>query len=93
MFYCLGTYSARERKITLYDKRIKAMARQLKCKYSALEDAVLVHEVAHALIHLGIRKDFKIRKGPRLLKSPDRKNDGIGPYLHEQFAQIPAYKA
>lgn len=69
------------------------MARQLKCKYSALEDAVLAHEVAHALIHLGIRKDFKIRKGPRLLKSPDRKNDGIGPYSHEQFAQIPAYKA
>ena len=52
VFYCLGTYSARERKITLYDKRIKATARQLKCKYSALEDAVLAHEVAHALIHL-----------------------------------------
>lgn len=87
----LGTYSPLERKITLYDKRIKAMANQLKCKYSALEDIVFAHEVAHALIHLGIRKDSKIRKGPKLLKSLDRINKGIDPYLHEQFAEILAY--
>ena len=91
VFDCLGKYFPRERKITLYDKMIKATARQLKCKYSALEDVVFAHEVAHALIHLGIRKDSKIRKGPRLLKSLDRKNYGIDPYLHEQFAQILAY--
>lgn len=91
VFDLLGKYSPQEHKITLYKERINTVARQLKCKLAALEDVVFAHETAHALIHLGIRKDSRIREGPRLLKHLDRINKGIDSNLHEQFAQIIAY--
>lgn len=50
----LGTYNPENREVTIYRKAIEYCCDRLKIDYSALEEVVLSHELAHAANHLGV---------------------------------------
>ena len=88
IFDILGKYDPSKQKITIYEERIKMVAKELDCEFEDLKEVVLIHESAHTLIHLGIKENETIKGGKRLLRRLDKINDSIDERLHEVFAQI-----
>lgn len=90
----LGLYDSRTKKITVFPKGIRRAAKILRASPNDLEQIVLLHEWAHALLHLGLEK----AEGTSVLQSDslwaehlsrrDSWFNTLDPKLHEALAQL-----
>lgn len=90
----LGLYSPYSQEIIIFQKGIKEASDRLRVKPEHLEFIVRVHEWAHAIFHLGITENdrLKIQKDDSywavILNANTKLFEGIENDLHECLAQL-----
>jgi hypothetical protein len=94
---CLGLYEPSKFEITVFNKGIKGASRITNRKSSDLECIVRLHEWAHAIIHIGMKKEDRLR----VFKEKDYWDkhltqataifNSIETKLHELLAQLFTY--
>jgi hypothetical protein len=57
----LGLYEPKKTKITIFNKGIENASTIIKCNPEHLRYIVKLHEWAHALIHIGLRDDDRLK--------------------------------
>ena len=67
----LGLYDSSTKKITVFPKGIKRAAEILKASPNDLKQIVLLHEWAHALLHLGLAKADRQSEMQMILFGPN----------------------
>ena len=90
----LGLYDSSTKKITVFPKGIKRAAEILKASPNDLKQIVLLHEWAHALLHMGFEKSepTSVTLSDSLWAEHLRRSDSwfnaLAPRLHEALAQL-----
>lgn len=88
----LGLYSSGRKKIIIYKKGIREVSEILRVKPLHLECIVRIHEWAHAILHLGVAENdrLKILKDDSywsvVQKASTKMFKGVEPDLHEILA-------
>jgi hypothetical protein len=90
----LGLYDSRTKKITVFVKGIRRVAEILKVSPNDLKQIVLLHEWAHALLHLGLAKadrQSEMQNDSLWAEHVIRRDswyNALEPHLHEALAQL-----
>jgi hypothetical protein len=90
----LGQYNPAKQQITIFRKGIQRVAETLNMREDDLTFVVQLHEWAHALVHIGLLEDDRLRVTrddslwPRCLEEATSIYEGLDPELHEPLAQL-----
>jgi hypothetical protein len=93
----LGLYEPNKTRITIFNKGIKNASNIIKCNPEHLKYIVKLHEWSHALVHIGLREDDRLRALKEdsywegRLKQSTQVYESIETKLHEHIAQLLAY--
>lgn len=94
---CLGLYEPRKTTITIFNKGIKNASKIIGCNPEHLKYIVRLHEWSHALIHVGLPQDDKLKVFEEngywevCLKRSTKIYKSIEAKLHEHLAQLLTY--
>ena len=90
----LGQYNPDKQQITIFRKGMQRVTEALNMRKDDLTFVVLLHEWAHALVHIGLLEDDRLRVTrddslwPRCLEEATTTYEGLEPELHERLAQL-----
>jgi len=93
----LGRYEPKMRKITIFDKGIDNASRIIRCDPKYLKYIVRLHEWSHALIHIGLGENDRLKAldedsyWEECLKQSNQIYVSIEAKLHEHLAQLLTY--
>lgn len=93
----LGLYEPDTQQITIFSKGVARAAQVLGCQPDHLRLVVRIHECAHALLHVGLTKDDRLRVTENgsvwreSLKQATNWFKSLDPELHERLAQLLTY--